>query len=98
MKDLKKEKDERFSLRCTQMYTLSLANKLAGKILLIFENMYIFYRLILKFQVLWSSKALKMFLPGGSFWQCYNLDFRGRVYPVAPHFSQMLGDPARGES
>ena len=60
---LKKEENEKYSIRCTQLYTLSLANTLSR----------------------------------GPFWQCYNLDFRGRVYPVAPHFSQMLGDPARGE-
>ena len=59
---LKKEENEKHALRCTQLYTLSLANSLVD----------------------------------APFWQCYNLDFRGRVYPVAPHFSQMLGDPARG--
>ena len=61
-KSLKKEQNEKHSLRCTQLYTLSLANSLVD----------------------------------APFWQCYNLDFRGRVYPIAPHFSQMLGDPARG--
>jgi DNA-directed RNA polymerase len=62
-KVLKKEENEKYSLRCTQLYTLSLANS----------------------------------LDGAPFWQCYNLDFRGRVYPIAPHFSQMLGDHARGK-
>ncbi|XP_014613955.1 PREDICTED: DNA-directed RNA polymerase, mitochondrial isoform X2 [Polistes canadensis] len=58
---LKKKKEEMYSLWCDCLYKLSLANHFRNRI----------------------------------FWLPHNLDFRGRVYPVAPHLTHLGSDLAR---
>ncbi|XP_043493489.1 DNA-directed RNA polymerase, mitochondrial isoform X2 [Polistes fuscatus] len=59
--ELKKKKEEMYSLWCDCLYKLSLANHFRNNI----------------------------------FWLPHNLDFRGRVYPIAPHLTHLGSDLAR---
>lgn len=50
----------------------------------------------LRCDVHYKLQVAKEFLRREQFYYCYNLDFRGRVYPIPPHLNHMGQDMCRG--
>ena len=82
--ELKRRKNEMYSLWCDALYRISLANHVN-----IFLDL--FYLLKLKY----LFKKIKLQFRNKIFWLPHNIDFRGRVYPVPPHLNHLGSDLAR---